>query len=108
MTAPRTPSADDPGGIALLRQALTAAGYSTHRVPEILGMDACLPTPASLPILLSRLPDEEALSVLLRLFLLGLVVDRSEAEDALRPLPLARAARMGLVRAEGRLVRTPF
>jgi len=41
------------------------------------------------------------------MFLLGMPVDRTEAEAALAPLPLARAGRMGLVGTRDRLAASP-
>jgi methylase of polypeptide subunit release factors len=106
MSAPPALSIDDPEGVGLFRSAMESAGYASDRVPELVG-EPGLPAVSRLPMVLARLPDEGALSVLVRLLLLGMPVDRAEAEAALHPLPLARAVRMGLVSVEGRLVLAP-
>ena len=90
----------------MLRAAIVAAGFATTQVPELVG-EPGLPPVSRLPLAMSRLPDEGPLSVLVRLFVLGVPVRRAEAEAALRPLPLARAGRMGLVRVQDDLVHAP-
>jgi len=99
-------SVDDPEGVGLFRTAIEAAGFATDRVPELVG-EPGLPAISRVPLVLSRLPDEGALSALVRMFLLGLPVDRAEAEEALHPLPMARAKRMGLVDWRDRLAASP-
>jgi len=107
MSVPRALSANDPDGIAMLRTAIRSAGFVTNQVPELVGEPGLLPV-ARLPLALARLPDEGALSVLVRLFLLGIPVPRTEAEAALEPLSLARAGRMVLVHTEEGLVHAPI
>jgi len=107
MAPPPAPSISDVEGIAMFRMAIRSAGFVTEQVPELVG-EPGLPPVSRLPLAMARLPDEGALSVLVRMFLLGIPVRRAEAEAALQPLPLARAGRMGLVRIEEGLVHAPI
>jgi methylase of polypeptide subunit release factors len=94
------PRASEPEDIALLRAALRRAEFTADRVPELLGTgDVLARDSAELPLYLRSVPEGEPLATLVRLLVLGVSVPAPDAEGALAPLPLARAAHLGLVRA---------
>ena len=90
---------DDPTSIAQLRSALWSAGYRTARVSEALGADGqhLQPDPTQAILLKRQLPAGESLSTLIRLFILSHPVPAEDAANALAPLTLESAARLGVV-----------
>jgi hypothetical protein len=92
-TAASTGLRDDPTHIAQLRSALWSAGYQTDKVSSLLGADRqhLQPDPAQSLLLNRQLPEGEALSTLIRLFILGLPASRDDAAKALAPLSLDSA-----------------
>jgi len=91
---------DDARTVAQLRQALAAAGYTPEGVRAALDVEGeGSPGLADVAAHLRQLADGEALSTLIKLFLLGASVPAAEAEQALAPAPLRRLERLGLVRS---------
>jgi len=90
----------DRAGIQLLRETLGSAHYDTEHMRPMLRADgdSLTPRPADIPIIVRLLPKGERLASLMRLFLLGLAVPRSEALEALVPLSVERASRLGVIR----------
>jgi SAM-dependent methyltransferase len=114
-TAASTGLRDDPTHIAQLRSALWSAGYQTDKVSSLLGADRqhLQPDPAQSILLKRQLPPGEALSTLIRLFILGLPASRDDAAKALAPLSLDSAEHLGVVRdagggVEGAIRITPY
>lgn len=96
------PLADDPEGIAQLREALSAAGYGTAGIEEGIGpQDPVERKPVDVSAIHRRLAGRDALATLIELFLLGNEVAVVEATTALRPLALDRAETMGLLTRAG-------
>lgn len=67
--------------------------------------DNLTPRPSDVPIVVRLLPQRDRLADLLRLFLLRLDVPGAAAADALAPLPVERAERLGMVTRTGDTVR---
>ena len=89
-----------------LRQVLDAAGYSESTVGEVLQVsDPVDIARADFPLYIRRLPSDQPLSDLLRLFLFELAVPEEAASRALAPLPLSELAEEGLLEWEGASVR---
>src|SRR5262245_32557203 len=93
------PDARDRDGVALFQQALRSAGYGLERMRVLLRSenDNLTPRPDEVPIVERLLPPRDRLADLLRLFLLLVDVPASRAADALAPLPVERAERLGIV-----------
>jgi SAM-dependent methyltransferase len=92
------PATHDPEALALLREALGRAGYLERRIAEAIGLEKLLQRrPIQVPAYERMLPPGEPLSTLVRLFLLRLPVPREDAAGALAPLPVERAAEIGVV-----------
>jgi hypothetical protein len=92
------PKTDDADGIARLREALARVSYAEPPLSAALGLEKLLQRrPLHVPTYERMLPAGEPLATLIRLFVLGVSVPREAATAALEPLPLERAARMGLV-----------
>ena len=97
---------DDEAAIVELRRLLEAAGYTAEAIPRALGLDGAFTREtAEIPYYVRLLPAGEAISALAKLFLLDVPVARDEAEAALGPLGVQRAARLGVVEADGEEVR---
>ena len=81
-----------------LRAALDRAGFTGAGVQAALGLrdDSSL-FQMNVPLYLRRLGQGDALSTLIKLFVLGSPVGNAEAKDALAPLDLARAQESGLL-----------
>ena len=105
--AANVPSAADSGGVALFRQALRSASYEPDRMKVMLRAEGenVTPRPEDVPVVARLLPERDRLADLLRLFLLRLDVPAGRAADALAPLPVERATRLGLVTPVGDAVR---
>ena len=94
---------DDEAAIVELRRGLDAAGYTVEGIQRALGLDGPFAREtAEIPYYLRLLPPGEAISALVKLFLLDVPVPRAEAEEA---LAVDRAERLGLVEIEADDVR---
>src|SRR5579871_6681498 len=92
------PRADDSEGIALLRDALLAGGFTPTAVRDTLATEvASGRDSAELPLYLYMLRDGGTLATLIKLFLLDLAVPEAEAVAALDPVPLERLESMGVL-----------
>ncbi|MDX6242294.1 MAG: hypothetical protein QOE76_17 [Frankiales bacterium] len=101
--SPAPTPADD---LRRLRQALLAAGYTVDGVPRALSAQAHEALAAGDPApALRATRDTSAMSSLVRLFLLGKAVPASRCAAALDPLTLDQAVGMGLLTAEGDVMR---
>jgi hypothetical protein len=90
------------------RAALERAGYTETNVTQVLGaLEMPTRRARNLPRLKRSSEGDSEVHVLVRLFFLGLAVERPVAERALRPVPLGKWAGAGLVRVAGKLVRSP-
>jgi methylase of polypeptide subunit release factors len=99
-------SVTDADGIAALREALAASGYTEHAVQEALATEVASSRDSlELPLYSRLLPRGERIAALAKLFLLGLPVSRAEAEAALAPIGSERLQAMGVVRVDGGEVR---
>ena len=102
---PPPPRSGRPGGTrAPARGARGWRSYSHDGLAETIGTDGPSPTPGDAPVAERRLPDGEAISTIIRLFLLERAVPRADAAAALEPLGLEGAAALGLVAENGREV----
>jgi methylase of polypeptide subunit release factors len=101
------PDARDRDGIALLRRALVSASYDPDRMKVLLRSEGenLTPRPSEMPVVDRLLPPRDRLADLLRLFVLLLDVPAARAADALAPLPLERAERLGVITRDGDAVR---
>lgn len=99
--------ASDREGIAQLAAALKAAPYEPGRMRVVMRSENenLTPRPEDIPVLLRLLPRDDRLANLLRLFLIGATVDEARATEALAPLAVERAIRMGVVTREDNGVR---
>jgi SAM-dependent methyltransferase len=91
---------NDRDGILQLREALRTASYDAEHMRPMLRADgdSLTPRPADIPIILRILPTGDRLASLLRLFLIGLSLSQAEARDALAPLSVERALRLGVIK----------
>ncbi|HTW99354.1 MAG TPA: methyltransferase, partial [Acidimicrobiales bacterium] len=100
------PTADspDPDVAPALREVLESAGFSAAGVRELVGEEALAAAtgPADdRSAALRATEGGDALSTLVRLFLLGAEVDGARASAALRPLSLEAAVATGILRPAG-------
>lgn len=95
--------ADDAEAIRDLRSALWAAGYSLEKLRELIGFggDSVVVPPGEVPGVDRRLPRDEPLATLTRLFLLALSVPVDEVAAALGTLSVERCAGLGVITVEG-------
>jgi SAM-dependent methyltransferase len=102
-TTPGPLVAGDGKAIRDLRSALWAAGYSLEKLRELIGFggDSVVVPPGEVPGIDRRLPRNEPLPTLTRLFLLALPVPGAEAAAALGTLSVERCAGLGVVSIEG-------
>jgi methylase of polypeptide subunit release factors len=96
---PPPPDHADADAVRLLAQALTSRGFAAERVREVVGGTGAALTP--LPVVARRLAPGDPVGVLIALFLHGAPVPAAAAAQALDPLGLAAAERLGVVRVEG-------
>jgi methylase of polypeptide subunit release factors len=88
-----------------LRRVLDAAGYTEDGIAAALGLpDLSIDDPLEVPLVLRLLVGSEPLASLIRLFRLGIAIDRRDAAAALKPLTLERLAALGLLRTSGEAV----
>jgi hypothetical protein len=83
-----------------LRAALWNADYTVERIEATLGVGELSAAPGVAAIHRRRLAGDDPFSVLARLFALGDAVDRAQAANVLKPLPLDRLAGLGLLRSD--------
>jgi SAM-dependent methyltransferase len=96
------PRSDDREGIALLRQRLEEAGFTTAAVRDALATEVATGRDsAELPLYMHMLEGGGALATLIKLFLLDLDVPAADAEAALEGLPLERLGTMGVLDRHG-------
>ncbi len=102
---PDPPRAESTEAAVALARRLRGAGYESHRIQERLATgDELLARSPELPSYLRRLGDADELAVLLRLFLLGVPVERTRL-DRLVGTELRQAlAAAGLLVAEAEFV----
>jgi hypothetical protein len=93
------PQTHDVDGIMRLQTRLSQVGFTAAAVNKALGIQGPLDRDLTqIPVYLRRLPAGDPLSTFVKLFQLSVPVDLDEAAHALRPLPLERVVRMGLLR----------
>lgn len=94
-----TPKSDDPGAIGVLRDVLDRAPFTGQAIRDALGTtDEILSRNRDIPVHERRLRVRGTFGALVRLFVLNLAVTETEAREALTPLSIEVAARLGLVR----------
>ena len=100
------PVRGDSSDLSALRSALRRAGFRTRRVATAMGAGGqdLVPSPAQVPAMLRTLPGGP-LGTLIRGFIVGVPVPLGDLEVAFSPLPVERAAAMGLVAVDGDMVR---
>src|SRR5213592_1358813 len=98
------PSLEDEEALGSLRALLARGGYTTERIEDCLGGGRISFAPADVAVHVRRLPGGEPFSELVKLFLLGLPLSRSEVESALEQPTLEALERSGwLEAADGEL-----
>jgi hypothetical protein len=102
MTRPDPPRADG-AAAASLRRVFDDAGYTAAGIAERLGTgERVLASAPDRPVYLRRVGEGDALSALLRLYLLDVAVPRAHAEERLGAEPLGLLGTAGLlVEADG-------
>ena len=101
-----TPHSDDPTAIATLREVLDRAPFTGDAIRAALGTeDEVLSRSRDIPVHLRRLRDRGAFGALVQLFVLNVPVPIDLMREALAPLALETAERMGIVAREGKVVR---
>lgn len=97
-----TPRSDDTAGIAALRDALDRAPFTAEAIRAALGTEEdILSRSRDIPVHLRRLRNKGGFGALVQLFVLNVATPAAFIRDALAPLTLDAAARMGLLRVEG-------
>jgi methylase of polypeptide subunit release factors len=99
------PDAGDATALAALREALERAQFTAERVEERLGTHELSSRPLDTAVHLRRLDEDDAFSVLARLFLLGAPVEAGRVEAVAAPAGVGGLAALGLVALEGDRVR---
>lgn len=89
---------DDAEGVTQLGEVLRRTEYTTDGFRRALGAAHARPGPVHLPVYLRRMPPDEPLTTLLKLFFLGTHVPVEDAAAALAPLELGRLERMNVLR----------
>lgn len=85
------PRLDHPSDFSRVRAALEAARFTQENISAVLARtDLKLAEAAELPILLRRTGGGTPLETLIRLFVLGVPVDKEAARSALATMPLER------------------
>ena len=103
---PKLLSVSDRGAVAGFRTALAAASFTSASIKELVGseLDGFPLWPMCVPAVLRRLQGSQPLSTLVKLFVLGMPVDRQEAARALAPLGPEECAELGVVNTDGHMV----
>jgi SAM-dependent methyltransferase len=97
---------DDPDDYRRVRDVFRAGGYTDEGVVNVLGFDSLARHgPKRLPALLRRSAGGTPLETLIRLFILGVAIDRPAARGALAPMTLEQWLQLGLLEPHGSLVR---
>jgi methylase of polypeptide subunit release factors len=97
-----TPKSDDPRAIATLRDVLDQAPFTGDAIREALGTGAeILSSSRDIPVQLRRLRARGTFGALVQLFVLNEPTALDLTREALVPLGLDAAARLGLLRVEG-------
>lgn len=94
---PATPSL-----LGQLRDALQRADFSTPSILRLLGNERLTELSCRNPRLLYAVRSDHPLHNLVRLFIIGVPVALEQAELALRPIPLATLAELGILRLSAR------
>jgi hypothetical protein len=97
---------DRPESIHEVRAVLQCAGFDETHIPERLGvadMAALSFRAMDRPRLLHRTREDDPLSTLIRLFLIGVPVELDQLRNSLRPMEPADWADLGLIECEGNL-----
>jgi SAM-dependent methyltransferase len=93
-----TPRADDREAIEELRRVLERTGYTAAGVREALATEVTTGRDsAELPLYLRLLDEDDPLSTLIKLFLLGVPATPADAAAALAPIPLDRLEAAGAI-----------
>lgn len=99
---PEPPRAESPDAAVELARLLRVAGYDAPTIQERLATgDQLLARSPELPSYLRRLGDADELAVLLRLFLLGVPVARTQLDELLSTQLRVRLAGAGLLQEDG-------
>ena len=88
---------DDAEGVQELRAALDRAGYRIEQIEDVLQVERLSSRPADIALQVRRLPPSGPFPTLVRLFLLGAIVSRADAEAAFAPLPVERLLSLGVL-----------
>ncbi len=106
-TRPLPPFAGAPSEqVDAVRAVLRDTGFDAQTVSQTVRVEGDAPRPArQLPLLLRRTAGGRPVDTLIRLFVMGVTVDREVAEAAFSPLPPAAWERLGLVDIDGGRVR---
>ena len=97
-----TPKSDDPKAIATLRAALDRGPFTGDAIRDALGSEEdMLSRSRDIPVHLRRLRTKGTFGALVQLFVLNEPTSVALLREALAPLDLESAARMGLLRVEG-------
>jgi methylase of polypeptide subunit release factors len=95
------PVTTDREAIALLREALERAQYTTARLEETLELDGPFSLDwSAMPVYRRQLPRDDPFTAVTTLFLLGEPVPLGDVERAVAPLTAERLADLGLVLIE--------
>jgi methylase of polypeptide subunit release factors len=102
----KTPNVSDPAAIGAFREVLDRAPFSAEAIREALGTgDEVFSRHRDIPVHERRLRSRGSFGTLIRIFVLNLPVPEADAREALAPLPLEAAERMGVVRRADGTVR---
>ena len=102
-----TPKSDDPAAIGVLRDVLDRAPFTGQAIRDALGTaDDILSRYRDIPVHERRLRERGTFGTLVCLFVLNLAVSEAAAREALTPLSIDLAVRLGLVRQSDGQVRS--
>ncbi len=100
-----TPSVADPQAILTLRDALDRAPFTAEAIRAALGTEEeILSRSRDIPVHERRLRTRGAFGALVQVFVLNVPASAALVMEALAPLTLEAAGRMGLIRVDGDLV----
>jgi methylase of polypeptide subunit release factors len=101
-----TPRSDDPKVIVTLRDTLDRAPFTGEAIREALGTeDEVLSRTRDIPVHMRRLRERGSFGALVQLFVLNVPVPIDLIREAIAPLTLEAAERMGILRRDGAAVR---
>ena len=103
----RAPGAPSPPrtSLAVLRDALERAEFTTERIETVLGSGELSGAPEEADVHRRRLGADDPFATIARLFLLGEVVETGEVESALEPFSLESLADLGVIPSDREEVR---